>query len=130
MESAIAIPERHLGLQGAAERPADSEEAMIDALASLAEQHLDLDGLLGLECGLFSVETEPCANSLLLFWNLFVSVCLPIMRSRFTTKTIWICCESRARRSFDSARSTMLLFRPDSMRCISGVDIRSCTQVN
>lgn len=59
IESAIAIPERHLGLQGAAERSADSEEAMIDALALLAEQHLDLDGLLGLECGLISVETEP-----------------------------------------------------------------------
>jgi cobyrinic acid a,c-diamide synthase len=59
MESTIAIPERHLGLQGAAERSADNEKAMIDALASLAEQHLDLDGVLGLECGLTMVETEP-----------------------------------------------------------------------
>ncbi len=58
MEPAIAIPERHLGLQGAAERSADSEKAMIDALASLAERHLDLDGLLGQECGLTMVETE------------------------------------------------------------------------
>jgi cobyrinic acid a,c-diamide synthase len=59
MDPAIAIPERHLGLQGAAERSANNEEDMIGALASLAEQHLDIDGLLGLECGLISVETEP-----------------------------------------------------------------------
>jgi cobyrinic acid a,c-diamide synthase len=58
VESAIAIPERHLGLQGATERSADSEGAMIDALASLAERHLDLDGLLDLECGLAMVEAE------------------------------------------------------------------------
>ena len=58
LESAIAIPERHLGLHGAGERSADSEEAMIDALASIAEQHLDLDRLLGLECGLTMAETE------------------------------------------------------------------------
>jgi cobyrinic acid a,c-diamide synthase len=59
MESAIAIPERHLGLQGAAERSANSEEAMIDALAPLAEKHLDLDGLLDLECGLTMVGADP-----------------------------------------------------------------------
>jgi len=58
MESAIAIPERHLGLHGAAELSADSEKAMIDALASLAEQHLDLDGLLDLKCGLTMVGAE------------------------------------------------------------------------
>jgi cobyrinic acid a,c-diamide synthase len=51
LEPAIAIPERHLGLQGAAEQ-ATSQEAAVDALASLAEKHLDLDGLLDLECGL------------------------------------------------------------------------------
>ena len=50
-EPAIAIPERHLGLQGAAEQAADGHETAIKALASLAEKHLDLDGLLGLECG-------------------------------------------------------------------------------
>jgi cobyrinic acid a,c-diamide synthase len=61
----ISIPERHLGLQGADERTADSQEAMIDALASLAEKHLDLDGLLTLECGLEMAEAEPArmANS-------------------------------------------------------------------
>ena len=59
MESAIAIPERHLGLHGAAELSADSEKSMIDALASLAEQHLNLDGLLGLECGLTMAGAEP-----------------------------------------------------------------------
>jgi cobyrinic acid a,c-diamide synthase len=58
VELAIAIPERHLGLQGAAERSAESQEAMIDALASLAEEHLDLDGLLDLECGLNMAEVE------------------------------------------------------------------------
>jgi cobyrinic acid a,c-diamide synthase len=59
MESAIAIPERHLGLQGAAERSADNEKTVIDSLASLAERHLDLDGLLGLECGLTMLEVDP-----------------------------------------------------------------------
>jgi cobyrinic acid a,c-diamide synthase len=51
-EPAITIPERHLGLQGADERSEESLEATVDTLASLAEKHLDLDGLLGLECGL------------------------------------------------------------------------------
>jgi cobyrinic acid a,c-diamide synthase len=50
-EPAIAIRERHLGLQGAAEAVQDSEAA-IDALAVLAEKHFDLDALLGLKCGL------------------------------------------------------------------------------
>jgi cobyrinic acid a,c-diamide synthase len=51
-EPTIAIPERHLGLQGALEQPADNLEAAIDAFASLAERHLDLGGLLQLECRL------------------------------------------------------------------------------
>ncbi len=50
-EPAIAIRERHLGLQGAAEAAQDSEAA-IDTLAVLAEKHFDLDALLGLKCGL------------------------------------------------------------------------------
>ena len=58
LEPAIAIPERHLGLQGAAEQAADSHEAAVDALASLAEQHLNLDGLLELNCGLEITESE------------------------------------------------------------------------
>ena len=54
LEPAIAIPERHLGLQGAVEQTS-SAEAAVDVLASLAEKHLDLDGLLDLECGLESL---------------------------------------------------------------------------
>jgi cobyrinic acid a,c-diamide synthase len=50
-ESAIAIPERHLGLQGAAETAESSSDAAIDTLAALAEKHFDLDALLGLQCG-------------------------------------------------------------------------------
>jgi cobyrinic acid a,c-diamide synthase len=51
LEPAIAIPERHLGLHGAAEQAAGGD-AVVDVLASLAEKWLDLDGLLALECGL------------------------------------------------------------------------------
>jgi cobyrinic acid a,c-diamide synthase len=47
-EPKIAIPERHLGLYGAAE----STAVEIDTLAELAETHLDLDALFMLECGL------------------------------------------------------------------------------
>ncbi len=50
-EPAIAIPERHLGLH-TAEEGSSSAAAMVqtmDTLASLAEQHLDLDQLLSLE---------------------------------------------------------------------------------
>jgi cobyrinic acid a,c-diamide synthase len=51
-EPSIAIPERHLGLQGAMEQASpDGQEAAIDALAALAEKHLDLDALLKLQCG-------------------------------------------------------------------------------
>ncbi len=59
LEPAIAIPERHLGLHGAAEQAADSQEAAIDAFAALAAKHLDLDGLLELECGLEMAGVEP-----------------------------------------------------------------------
>jgi cobyrinic acid a,c-diamide synthase len=58
-EPAITIPERHLGLHGAAEIPAEDQKAAIDALAALAVKHLDLDGLLELECGLEMAETRP-----------------------------------------------------------------------
>jgi cobyrinic acid a,c-diamide synthase len=51
-EPTIAIPERHLGLQAAAEAAESSEESAIDTLAVLAEKHFDLDALLGLQCGL------------------------------------------------------------------------------
>jgi cobyrinic acid a,c-diamide synthase len=64
-EPAIVIPERHLGLHGAAEQTADGQEAAIDALAALAEKHLDLDGLLKLECGLemAALEQAPVVTS-------------------------------------------------------------------
>jgi cobyrinic acid a,c-diamide synthase len=58
-EQAIAIPERHLGLHGAAEQAAHSQEAAIDAFAALAAKQLDLDGLLALECGLEMAGVEP-----------------------------------------------------------------------
>ena len=63
LEPAIAIPERHLGLQGAAEQAADGEETAINTLAALAEEHLDLDGLLGLECELEMTGVEPARAS-------------------------------------------------------------------
>jgi cobyrinic acid a,c-diamide synthase len=49
-EPKIAIPERHLGLYGAAE----STAVEIGTLAELAETNLDLDALFMLECGLES----------------------------------------------------------------------------
>jgi cobyrinic acid a,c-diamide synthase len=58
-ESAIAIPERHLGLHGAAEVAADGREAAIDVFAALAAKNIDLDGLLALECGLEMAEARP-----------------------------------------------------------------------
>ncbi|MCU1248765.1 MAG: cobyrinate a,c-diamide synthase [Edaphobacter sp.] len=59
LEPAIAIPERHLGLHGAAEQTVDGSEAALDAFAALATKHLDLDGLLELECGLEIAGVEP-----------------------------------------------------------------------
>jgi cobyrinic acid a,c-diamide synthase len=59
IEPAITIPERHLGLYGAAERPAEDDEVAINALAALAEKHIDFDSLLGLECGLELAEGTP-----------------------------------------------------------------------
>jgi cobyrinic acid a,c-diamide synthase len=61
---AIAIPERHLGLHGAAEHAVAAQQADVDVLASLAEEHLDLDGLLQFECGLDLTESAvvPVAN--------------------------------------------------------------------
>ncbi len=55
----IAIPERHLGLQGAAEQNVDDQDASMNTLATLAEKHLNLDGLLALDCGLEMVECSP-----------------------------------------------------------------------
>jgi cobyrinic acid a,c-diamide synthase len=50
-DPAIAIPERHLGLQGAAEAAVE-DDAAIDTLAALAEKYFDLDSLFNLQCGL------------------------------------------------------------------------------
>jgi cobyrinic acid a,c-diamide synthase len=63
-EPGIAIPERHLGLHAAGEHAAEDSEATIDALASLAEKHLDLDGLLALKCGLEMVDGDLPPDSL------------------------------------------------------------------
>jgi cobyrinic acid a,c-diamide synthase len=48
-EQSVAIPERHLGLHGADEQ---TGVGLAEALASLAEKHLDLSSLLELQCGL------------------------------------------------------------------------------
>jgi cobyrinic acid a,c-diamide synthase len=58
IEPAITIPERHLGLYGAAEQSAEDQEAAINAFAAVAEKHLNLDGLLELQCGLEMTEGE------------------------------------------------------------------------
>jgi len=50
-DQTIAIPERHLGLQNAAESAIGDDDA-IDTLAALAEKFFDLDRLLELHCGL------------------------------------------------------------------------------
>lgn len=64
-EPVIAIPERHLGLQGAAEQAsAGNQDTAVDALAALAEKHLDLDRLLELQCGLDLTEVEPTSQPL------------------------------------------------------------------
>jgi len=52
LEPAIAVPERHLGLRGAAEQTEDGQMTAFSALASLAENYLDLDALFNLERGL------------------------------------------------------------------------------
>jgi len=58
-EPAIAIPERHLGLQTVEEATLHGDlDERIDALARLAE-HLDLPRLLQLECGLALPAKEP-----------------------------------------------------------------------
>jgi cobyrinic acid a,c-diamide synthase len=56
-DPAIAIPERHLGLQGAAEAAVE-DGAAIDTLAALAEKYLDLHSLSNFQCGLDLTETR------------------------------------------------------------------------
>jgi cobyrinic acid a,c-diamide synthase len=66
-ELAIAIPERHLGLHGAAHVSSldDAEvlEAQMDRLARLAEKHLAMDRLLELACGLEPDSIPPARPS-------------------------------------------------------------------
>ena len=51
--ASISIPERHLGLQTSEEHtdPAHAPEAQFEALATLAESHINLNHLLSLQCG-------------------------------------------------------------------------------
>jgi len=51
-ESAISIPERHLGLRVTEELHHDESTCQISELVSIAESHLSLDHLLSLQCGL------------------------------------------------------------------------------
>jgi cobyrinic acid a,c-diamide synthase len=64
-EPAIAIPERHLGLQSATEQGAGGLNAAEHRLADLAEKFLDLDGLLELQCGLEMAHVESLSLTLL-----------------------------------------------------------------
>ncbi len=58
-DPAIVIPERHLGLQTAEE--AIDTDALINTLATLAEQQLDLDAILELTCSLDLASTPQAA---------------------------------------------------------------------
>ncbi len=62
-EPAIAIPERHLGLQSAIEQNDADQDAAINRLAVLAETYLNLDEILELTCGLSIGEDESIASS-------------------------------------------------------------------
>jgi cobyrinic acid a,c-diamide synthase len=62
-EEKVAIPERHLGLQGAAELERDALDDRFELLAELAEGHLDLDALLELQCGLEMTEIVAADSS-------------------------------------------------------------------
>ncbi len=58
-DPAIAIPERHLGLQSAAEQDASRQDDAVNRLAALAEKYLDLGELLTLQCGMEIAAFEP-----------------------------------------------------------------------
>lgn len=53
-DPAISISERHLGLQTVeeADNSIEAMDGLIDRMAKIAEDHLDLDRVLSLECGL------------------------------------------------------------------------------
>lgn len=56
----ITIPERHLGLQTAEEGETGADlEDLLETLAELAENHIDLSRLLTLECGLNLADQPP-----------------------------------------------------------------------
>jgi cobyrinic acid a,c-diamide synthase len=54
-EPAIAIPERHLGLQTAQESSDEDVERQVSVLSSVAERYLALDRIVALRCGLDTV---------------------------------------------------------------------------
>jgi cobyrinic acid a,c-diamide synthase len=58
-EPSVAIAERHLGLQTAEEFSAADLERQREALARLAEGHLEMDRLMGLACGMKLGEAAP-----------------------------------------------------------------------
>jgi cobyrinic acid a,c-diamide synthase len=68
-DPAIAIPDRHLGLQSAAEQSANTQDDTVDRLAVLAEKYLDLDELLTLQCGMEMAAFEPSRSSFFLSGN-------------------------------------------------------------
>lgn len=51
-DETIAIPERHLGLRSAVEGSSASLDDELEAFASLAEKHFDIDKIVSLQCGL------------------------------------------------------------------------------
>jgi cobyrinic acid a,c-diamide synthase len=62
-DASLGIPERHLGLQTAEEASSpESTQSQMEAFAGRAEEHLDLDALTALECGL-DLRREPLPSS-------------------------------------------------------------------
>jgi cobyrinic acid a,c-diamide synthase len=63
-EPAISIPERHLGLRTAEEAETDGQPGeLIDRLAKIAEEHLNIASLLGLSCGIKHHSGAPAVHS-------------------------------------------------------------------
>lgn len=62
-ERAIAIAERHLGLRTPEEHYSDDSAEEFERFASIAEEHLDLEALLSLECGFDFEQHSPSAET-------------------------------------------------------------------
>ncbi len=61
--ASVAIPERHLGLQTTEEASAlDADAQQWHTFADLADNHLNMDRLLSLECGLDLLHNAPTAS--------------------------------------------------------------------